>query len=104
MPAKGASTSTAGPQPARGGRGFADVAVIGGGVIGLSVAWAAALRGMSVAVFDRGALGDGASRVAAGMLAPVSEADAGEPALLRAGLASAARWPAFAAALEEAAG
>jgi glycine oxidase len=90
MPAKGAPTSTAAP----------DVAVIGGGVIGLSIAWRAALRGMTVTVFDRGALGDGASRVAAGMLAPVSEADAGEPALLRAGLASAARWPAFADALE----
>jgi glycine oxidase len=89
MPAKGASTPTSTP----------DVAVIGGGVIGLSVAWFAARRGMSVTVFDRGALGDGASRVAAGMLAPITEADAGEPALLRAGLASAARWPAFADAL-----
>lgn len=91
MPAKGAPTSTAAP----------DVAVIGGGVIGLSIAWSAARRGMSVVVLDRGALGDGTSRVAAGMLAPVSEADAGEPAVLRAGLASAARWPAFAAELEE---
>ncbi|MFL5844611.1 MAG: glycine oxidase ThiO [Solirubrobacteraceae bacterium] len=89
MPAKGAITSTAAP----------DVAVIGGGVIGLSVARAAALRGMSVTVLDRGPLGGGASRVAAGMLAPVSEADAGEPALLRAGLASLRRWPAFAAEL-----
>ena len=94
MPAKGASTPTAAP----------DVAVIGGGVIGLSVAWAAARRGLTVVVLDRGPLGEGASRVAAGMLAPVSEADAGEPDLLRAGLASAARWPAFAEALEAAAG
>src|SRR5690349_18782374 len=30
------------------------------------------------------------------MLAPISEADAGEPAVLRAGIASAALWPAFA--------
>jgi glycine oxidase len=94
MPAKGASTPTAAP----------DAAVIGGGVIGLSVAWAAARRGLRVVVLDRGALGEGASRVAAGMLAPVSEADAGEAEVLRAGLASAARWPAFAAALEDAAG
>src|SRR3954469_1559183 len=86
MPAKGASTSTAAP----------DVAVIGGGVIGLSVAWHAARRGMRVEGLDRGPLGGGASRVAAGMLAPVSEAGAGEPALLRAGIASAAHWPAFA--------
>jgi glycine oxidase len=94
MPAKGASTPTASP----------DVAVIGGGVIGLSVAWMARRRGLSVTVFDRGALGDGASHVAAGMLAPVSELDAGEPAVLRAGLAAAQRWPSFAAELEEAAG
>lgn len=94
MPAKGAPPPTSSP----------DAAVIGGGVIGLSVAWAAARRGMAVTVLDRGALGDGTSRIAAGMLAPVSEADAGEPALLRAGLASAARWPSFAAELEEASG
>jgi glycine oxidase len=81
-----------------------DVAVIGGGVIGLSVAWTAARRGLSVTVFDRGPLGAGASHVAAGMLAPVTEADAGEPALLRAGLESALRWPSFAAELEAAAG
>ncbi len=92
MPAKGATT----PTP--------DVTVIGGGVIGLSVAWVAARRGLEVVVLDRGPLGDGASRAAAGMLAPVSEADAGEPALLAAGLASARRWPSFAAELEQAAG
>src|SRR4051794_19511763 len=94
MPAKGASTSTSSP----------DVAVIGGGVIGLAVAWAGCRGGLSVPVFDRGALGAGASRVAAGMPAPVSEFDAGEPAVLRAGLASARRWPSFAAELQDAAG
>ena len=69
-------------------------------MIGLAVAWRAAQRGLSVSVVDRGPLGGGASRVAAGMLAPVSEADAGEPDLLRAGVASAARWPGFAAELD----
>ncbi len=38
------------------------------------------------------------------MLAPISEADAGEQALLRLGLDSARQWPAFAAELEEHAG
>jgi glycine oxidase len=38
------------------------------------------------------------------MLAPVTEADAGERALLDLGLRSARAWPAFAAELEEAAG
>jgi glycine oxidase len=47
-------------------------------------------------VYDRGELGAGTSRVAAGMLAPVAEADAGERALLELGLRSAQRWPAFA--------
>ena len=81
-----------------------DVAVIGGGVIGLAAAWRAAQRGRSVCVLERGALGAGASHVAAGMLAPVSEADPGELALLELGLRSARAWPAFAAELVEAAG
>ena len=66
-----------------------DVAVIGGGVIGLAVAWRAAQRGHRVCVLERGELGGGASHVAAGMLAPVTEADAGELALLELGLRSA---------------
>jgi glycine oxidase len=81
-----------------------DVVVIGGGVIGLSVAWRAAQRGHVVRVIERGELGGGASHVAAGMLAPVTEADLGELALLELGLRSAAEWPAFAAELARASG
>jgi glycine oxidase len=83
-----------------------DVAVAGGGIIGLSVAWAARRRGLSVAVLERDRTGDGASHVAAGMLAPVSEAEYGEAArrLLQLGLRSAAMWPAFAERLREASG
>ena len=81
-----------------------DVAVIGGGVIGLAVAWRAAQRGHRVCVLERGELGCGASRVAAGMLAPVSEVDAGELDLLELGLRSARMWPGFAAQLAQAAG
>ena len=81
-----------------------DVAVIGGGIIGLTIAWRAAQRGLSVCVLERGELGGGASHVAAGMLAPVTEADAGELALLELGLRSARAWPAFANELSEAAG
>jgi glycine oxidase len=73
-----------------------DVVVIGGGVIGLAVAWRAAQRGRSVCVIERGELGGGASHVAAGMLAPVTEADPGELALLELGLRSAHAWPVFA--------
>ena len=77
-----------------------DVAVIGGGVCGLVVAWRAAQRGLSVCVIERAVFGGAASGVAAGMLAPVSEADAGEPQLLALGVRSAALWPAFAGELE----
>ena len=80
------------------------VVVIGGGAIGLAVAWRAAQRGHSVCVLERGELGAGTSRVAAGMLAPVTEADAGELALLELGLRSARAWPAFADELAAASG
>jgi glycine oxidase len=49
-------------------------------------------------------MGEGASHVAAGMLAPVTEADAGERALLEFGLRSARAWPGFAAELRDATG
>ncbi|MGW6246458.1 glycine oxidase ThiO [Streptomyces roseolus] len=81
----------------------ADVLVIGGGVIGLVTAWRAALRGLAVAVVDPEP-GGGAARVAAGMLAAVTELHYGEETLLGLNLASAARYPAFTAELEEAAG
>jgi glycine oxidase len=82
-----------------------DAVVIGAGLIGLACAWRAARRGLSVLVVDRaGAVGAGSSGVAAGMLAPVTEADFGEEALLRVNLAGLARWPAFAAELEERSG
>ncbi|WP_344024455.1 glycine oxidase ThiO [Streptomyces luteireticuli] len=80
-----------------------DVLVIGGGVIGLVTAWRAARRGLSVAVADP-APGGGAARAAAGMLAPVTELHHGEQELLALNLASARRYPAFTAELEEAAG
>jgi len=81
-----------------------DVAVVGGGIVGLACAWYAARRGMSVVVLERDRLGGGASDVAAGMLAPVTEADFGEDELLELNLAAAERWPAFAAELAEASG
>src|SRR2546423_2311442 len=77
--------------------------VVGGGVIGLSCAWRAAAAGTSVTLVDP-APGSGASWVAGGMLAPVTEAWPGEEALLQLGLESLARWPGFAAELTDAAG
>ena len=80
-----------------------DVAVVGGGVIGLSIAWRARRRGLTVVVIDP-APAAAASHAAAGMLAPVSEARYGEEHLLALGLESLRRYPAFVAELEAAAG
>jgi glycine oxidase len=66
------------------------LAVVGGGVIGLSVARRAALDGWSVRVHRTGE--HGASWVAGGMLAPHSEGWPGEERLLQIGLASLALW------------
>jgi glycine oxidase len=74
-----------------------DVAVVGGGVIGLAVAWRAAQRGLRTLVLD--AAEDGAWRYAAGMLAPVTEAEFGEDALLGLGLRALDGFPAFCAEL-----
>jgi glycine oxidase len=79
-----------------------DVAVVGGGVIGLAVAWRAAQRGLRTVVLDAGEAG--AWRVAAGMLAPVTEAEFGEDALLALGLRAAHGFPGFCAELAEASG
>jgi glycine oxidase len=73
-------------------------------VIGLSIAWRAASRGLGVTLIERGELGTGTSRVAAGMIAPISEARATEQPLLRLALRSAQAYPAFVAALTEASG
>jgi len=74
------------------------VAVRGGGVIGLSVALAAARAGFSVSVFDDGSPFAG-SRVAGGMLAPLTEAWPGEEAVVAQGVEALALWPSFAESL-----
>ncbi len=76
-----------------------DVAVVGGGAIGLACAWRAEQRGARVVVIDSGE--PGAWHVAAGMLAPVSEAEFGERALLELGMESAGRFQAFCDELED---
>ncbi|MFE4544881.1 glycine oxidase ThiO [Arthrobacter sp. NPDC056727] len=76
----------------------ADVAVIGGGVVGHGIAWEARRSGRSVVLIDE-APGSGASWAAAGMLAPVSELHYQEEGLLELMLESSARWPEFAATL-----
>ncbi|WP_433276500.1 glycine oxidase ThiO [Pseudonocardia xinjiangensis] len=77
--------------------------VIGAGVIGLSCAWRAAAAGLQVTLLDP-APASGASWVAGGMLAPVTEAWPGEEALLELGVESVRRWPGFAEEVAAAAG
>ena len=84
----------------------ADLAIVGGGIIGMAVAWRARQAGMSVTLLERQRIGQGASHVAAGMIAPVAEVEFGSAGrrLLELGLRSAALWPAFAAELQDAGG
>lgn len=87
----------------RGSPKGSDVLVIGGGIIGLVTAWRAARRGLRTVLADP-APGGGAAQVAAGMLAAVTELHYGEETLLGLNVASAARYPQFAAELTEASG
>ncbi|WP_326788278.1 glycine oxidase ThiO [Streptomyces sp. NBC_00151] len=80
-----------------------DVLVVGGGIIGLVTAWRVARRGFTTALVDPEP-GGGAAQVAAGMLAAVTELHFGEETLLGLNLASARRYPDFAAELTEASG
>ncbi len=73
-------------------------------MIGLSCAWRVAQRGARVVLIDRADPPAGATRVAAGMLAPVGELAFGEPELLKMTLAAAELYPDFVAELEAASG
>src|SRR6266550_6387918 len=79
----------------------ADVVIIGGGVIGLTIARALALQGTrNEILFERGNLGREASFAAAGMLAPQAEAD-GSDDFFRLACQSRDMYASFAAALHE---
>lgn len=79
------------------------VAGVGAGIVGLSCADDLVQAGHDVRVFDP-TPGEGATRAAAGMLAPGGEAWFGDEDLLRLGVDSLGRWPAYAAALERRSG
>lgn len=78
--------------------------IIGAGVAGLSIGWRLLQRGAQVTILERGQPGHGASWAAAGMIAPVGEMAGAPPAEIEMALGSAALWPGFAAALEQASG
>ncbi|MDA0875146.1 MAG: glycine oxidase ThiO [Bacteroidetes bacterium] len=76
------------------------ILIVGGGVIGLSIAWRLVRRGQPVVVLERDRVGQHASRVAAGMLAAAAEVGYEEPELYQLCRASLQAWPGFAAELE----
>lgn len=79
----------------------AEVAIIGGGVIGLAVARSLALRGVNnIILIERGSLGAESSAAAAGMLAPQAEANRAHE-FFQLTCQSRDMYPAFAAALSE---
>ena len=81
-----------------------DVAIVGGGIIGLSIAWRLAQRGRSVTIIEKGEVGREASRAAAGMLSPAAEIGFEELVLYRFEIESLRRWPGFARDLKKACG
>ena len=56
-----------------------DVVVVGGGVIGLSIAYVLSREGVSVSVLDSGEMGRAASWAGAGMIPPFRQRTAGGP-------------------------
>ena len=77
-----------------------EVVVVGGGVIGLAAGYELARRGRQVLVLESGDLPGAATRAAAGMLAPTSEADLADRSLVDLELDSLRRYPEFVAGIE----
>jgi glycine oxidase len=80
-----------------------DVIIVGGGVIGCSIAWRLAQAGLKVTVFERGRVGCEASRAAAGMLSPQGESQTAGP-FFDLCLRSRAMYRSFAKELQDASG
>lgn len=77
------------------------VAVVGGGVVGLSVAWRLARESLPVVIFETGQTGRGAGRVAAGMVAPISEYGFEDDVFLELGAESFRLYPEYLSTLRE---
>ncbi|NIL99509.1 MAG: glycine oxidase ThiO [Acidobacteria bacterium] len=86
-----------------GGRSF-DVIVVGAGVIGLSIAYELLRRERSVLLIEKERPGAGASSVAGGMLAPVSESEDQPAPLTDLCLLAAREYPVFVGELERVGG
>lgn len=79
---------------------MSDCLVVGGGIIGLSLAYELSRRGMSVTLVEQGEWGGQASSAAAGMLAPLKEFSAPGP-MVELGMDSLRLYPQWAQELEE---
>ncbi len=80
-----------------------DAVIIGGGVIGCSIAWRLGQAGMRVVVVERGDIGREASHAAGGMLVPLAEADHADD-FFHFAVAGRAMYADFARELQEASG
>ncbi|HEV2669090.1 MAG TPA: glycine oxidase ThiO [Blastocatellia bacterium] len=76
-----------------------DAVVIGAGVVGCAIAWRRGQAGMRVVVVERGRVGGEASHAAAGMLAPLAEAE-GEDEFFNLTVASLTAYADFARELK----
>lgn len=77
-----------------------DIAIVGGGVIGLSIGWQLARRGLNATILEKGTAGRGASWASAGMLGAQAEVGFEDLEVYDLGTRSMAMWPDFAAELE----
>ena len=78
-----------------------DIAIVGGGMVGLSVARALTQRGRHVTVIEGAQIGErSAANVAAGMLAPAAEVDLTDPLLTTLAVASHHEYGAWVADLQ----
>ena len=75
-----------------------DAIIIGGGIIGASIAWRLARNDLSVLLLDAAKIGSEASSAAAGMLSPGGEFD--DPVLRDFALASLTMYPGFVREIE----
>ena len=80
----------------------ADVTIVGGGVIGCSIAYQLAKGGIRSWVFERNRFASGASGATAGMITPLWHVDHDNPALFTMGMDSLKSFPNLAADLTEA--
>src|SRR3989442_2736618 len=81
-----------------------DVAIVGGGICGLSIGWKLAKRGLRVLILEKGEAGHGATWAALGILFPRVGDDPNGPAFTKLCVESHRLWPTFAKEVESESG